>query len=448
MKKFLTKLTAILLSLTLCFGFVGCNNSQSGPPEKADLSTLVKTAVTNLFNEEYINFSLTLSQVDDDEVGTLKNTITATSNLKKTESAYDIVSITKQTHEMIYTNPENENELDETEYGNFIVGNESVSWTKFDGEIVYGDIVTVTNGLEEVSLTKADLTKLINALIGVLTNGKEVEKIDNKYTVETLIDIGEIFANAKKFVNDNKDKTLGQILVDVTGKTQEELEQAIDNTFVAGLTVSTLIDKLNALNTTLTGETKTIKQIFDTYQTYSGLSTTEIVDYVKKFVPEDSEFATYLTAPTEGQTLYDYVLAKVGELPIDALIEDMAGDEATLAMVAPIIKQFLFGNADQPALTLGQLINYVVSLIEPEAGETILQQIKALDLTGTKITSKLVIDGNGKLSSFDLSVTYKACLVDGDNSTTLANGSIAIGFNTTYGKPDGVEFAIPEAARN
>ena len=238
-------------------------------------------------------------------------------------------------------------------------------------------------------------------------------------------------------------------MIDATSKTQAQLEQAIDDTFVAGLTVSSLIDKLNALNTTLTGETQTIKQIFDTYQGYSGLSTTEIINYVKKFVPEESEFATYLTAPTEGQTLYDYILEKVGGLPIDSLIEEAAGEGATLAAIAPVIKQFLFGNAEteQPGITLGELISQIASLIEPEASKYILQQAMALDLTGTKISSKIVIDANGKLSSMNLSVTYKACVVDGDNTNKLADGSISLDLSATYGKPSGVEFAIPEAAR-
>ena len=85
MKKLFIKLTAIILSLTVCLGFFGCTQE---PPKTAKVSNLVENAITNILSEEHVNLAITAQQISDGESATSTSTLNAKLFLKNNDGAY------------------------------------------------------------------------------------------------------------------------------------------------------------------------------------------------------------------------------------------------------------------------------------------------------------------------------------------------------------------------
>ena len=135
MKKLLIKLTAVILSLTICLGFVGCSNTQD-PPKTAKVAQLIETAITNILNEEHVNLAITAGQINDGEEETYTSTINANLYLKNKNGLYDVIANSKVSNKIQYKSSTMPDDINNQESGFYMIGNEMVNWQKNGDEIV------------------------------------------------------------------------------------------------------------------------------------------------------------------------------------------------------------------------------------------------------------------------------------------------------------------------
>lgn len=478
MKKLITRLLTLALSLIMVFGLVSCNKKKDPvPPEMVSLKTVAENAIDSMLASDYINITLTGKIVDknatdysgeEELAGVETRSLTGNIYLKAIENDFNVVLKTKSEEIFDYNDEGIDNATSVYEQVSYKVDGKGVEGSKTGDNWMYDSIYdapSITDVLAEAGLTLDDIGILGGALVGALNEGKEVEKSNNGYTWTKTVDLAPKLNSLAKFIRDNAEKTVGEILMTLSGKTQAEIEAAIDAAFVAGLTVETAIPKLEKLLLDVTGETITIKGILDDLQTYTGLTAKDIVEYINDIAKASNSEEVLaegsvveedlLPAPADGQSLYDYILnfeiaegQKIKDMSIDALVS--GGEEGvTLASVVPMIKAMLFAPAadsevEDTSLKFSDLLQAENQIA------TILNSISALDFNKLSASVTISVGADGKLSGVSVKADVKVSTyvaTEGEEAVVVVDGSIELGIAITYTQPVDVVFAIPEEAK-
>jgi hypothetical protein len=280
----------------------------------------------------------------------------------------------------------------------------------------------------------------------LLLQGDKVDLSNKGYTVEKVIDFAKFINDFKGFVDANGNKTLGEFLIETSGKTEQEIEGLVEQTFVSGLTVSQAITKLENLINVLLKQNISLKNFVDMQQKYTGLTTAEIVNYLKIFIDKDEQADLYaqLTQPEQGQTLYDYIMSKVGGASVDSLIPLLFGDESeelTLESLALTINAVLFGEDN---VTIKQMADTIVAMLGICED---YDSIKSCVFETAKISYGIKIDANGRLEGVYLDIDTNIYRTTGGNREIVDYLKAKVELNFTYGKPSGIEFNMPDLHR-
>ena len=215
-----------------------------------------------------------------------------------------------------------------------------------------------------------ELMKAVEKLEVLLSEGDLVNK-----NLSPSFDLSQILNGILNFVVANKDVDVYSfLLANVWGVDVSNPEEvtAFENWFIewcnTNPTVSALIkDVVDGINQSLIEEARAqaeangvafdestvfqinLEQLLGLLQEQIGMSTAQIIDLVKTYVPELED---YLTAPEEGETLYGYLDVRMQMITVDDIAKAITGDQdATLLTALWGLKQEFAG------VTVGSVVN-------------------------------------------------------------------------------------------
>jgi hypothetical protein len=407
MKRKLLSLFALLLSLLmLVLPLASCDNSKDDDDDdeksggKGDLTPVADVAEGMLLatlekNDIKINISGSVYQYSKDiedleDVMSSENTVNGTVYIKKSHGVYELVAdlrvtIVEDFNGEKYTN--NASLLAIIKDGKIYTVNksdvesdyDSYDYSDYDVEDI-GMEINVDQLLEQAIAMynselksivgieindKDDVTALIKRVIATVMTKIDVgfKKDSAGYKLEYKLDEKSLLNKLVEAVVAAEDKQIADAIVSVANAagvklTKAQLMSLIDETFVEGLDLTQAIAKIENVLKTITGENVSFKAYFDEVQKNSGLTTKQIIEYLKLTGETD-----LFTAPNANETIYDYLIRKFGGvLSIDALLEEEMGEGVTLAVIGEEIKAIL--NSD---MTVGEFIVEMTG--EPEVTE-------------------------------------------------------------------------------
>ena len=208
MKKLLTNLIALLLSLAMIFSFTACgpeNNKQISELNNKQISELMSGGIAKLLDEEFINLNLNVSVAEKDttyygETETIPcltetTTTSVKVNLRNTNGLFDSISETTET--TVYTFETGDPITEVEKFGNYDIGNNGVRYDVVDDERVYDlpytqEKTSIFSDLDSIGLSKVDITKLSKALFGILSQGETVKQDKNGYEIKGALDVAAL----------------------------------------------------------------------------------------------------------------------------------------------------------------------------------------------------------------------------------------------------------------
>lgn len=407
MKRKLLSLFALLLSLLmLVLPLASCDNSKDDDDDdeksggKGDLTPVADVAEGMLLatlekNDIKINISGSVYQYSKDiedleDVMSSENTVNGTVYIKKSHGVYELRVDLAISDKSIHNNEEYTNTANATAiikdgkiYTILKSAYASPDYSNEDSDYDVEDIGMEINVDQLLEQAIAMYNSELKSIVGIEINDKDdvVALIKRVIaTVMTKLDVGfkkdsagyklEYKVDEKSLLNKlveavvaAEDKQLADAIVSVANAagvklTKAQLMSLIDETFVEGLDLTQAIAKIENVLKTITGENVSFKEYFDEVQKNSGLTTKQIIEYLKLTGETD-----LFTAPNANETIYDYLIRKFGGvLSIDALLEEEMGEGVTLAVIGEEIKAIL--NSD---MTVGEFIVEMTG--EPEVTE-------------------------------------------------------------------------------
>lgn len=271
---------------------------------------------------------------------------------------------------------------------------------------------------------------------------------------EINVDVKEILNEVNAYIQENKDKSLLTLAAEIAGVKEEVLETAIKTICVNNVDGDpvTVADLINRLCLVFKAD---LKSIFDELQVSSLLSTQEVVNEVKAFVKENvdkndyDEIAPILFPDViEEETLYDYLLRVANNFSVDKIISAIVGNDApTLEDLGTQVTSIL-KNTD-----LKTFIAYVASNISLNSSNCVdsINDFVTECVNTFEITLKLTVDEYGYPTcfefAFDVDYDATAFCVSSSYSSRFAkvDTDIKAVFNIEYSETpfEGVKFEFP-----
>lgn len=380
-----------------------------------------------VLNNDYITVNFTIDSGETANQIKTANKTTATAFVKRTLDGYDVIVTVTQKEE---TQGQSKDLA-------------SISLYYVDGIAVFGftdaeNPEIVWNKMEVGSFNSliSQLNRMIASDEDALATYKEVMKAVEKLEVilseEDLtnvnlapsFDIAQILSKAFNFVLANKEENVYDFLlasvwgVDVSNPDavatfeNEFMDWCATNPVVADL-IDDVIEGINdAIIDNARAEAEAngvpfdesavfqinLEQLLGLLQEQTGMSTAQIIGFIKSEIPELDD---YLTAPEAGETLYDYLSVRMQMITVDDLAKAVTGDsEATMLTALWGLKQKL------SSVTVGAYINNVLNDILGEIGEF---NPDGDSQTGVASVDYLAMieESNFSLQAFVVGVTFK-----------------------------------------
>ena len=453
MKRKLMTVLTLLLCLVTAFGFTACGdkdnggNGGGGAGTKVALGTAVQQVATATLNEQNVNVGLDIST----NMGAVSIDMTGDLYAKKATNGYDFfLSVTGDYQGASSApNPNNPNVSagpvnatpDPTSYVKiWCIDGVGLVGLSQDGTTYAYDEAKYLGTLDDL-LSMTGMPVTMQTLPGMLEQiknvGGEVEKKNGKFAVAIDEDMTADYKAEITWLKNNINKPVGEAVAAKLGKTATQLDADLAEVFAAGQKVSGLVGKLDAFLAKY-GFTQTLKQMIDSVQSMTGMSTTEIVDMIKANMAPS--MAAQLPAITGNQTLYDYFMAAFGEVNVDEMVAAFTEQPtATLkTLYDGMIKTSLFG-AD--AATLGEVIDMVLGKFELQVTAEALTQ---LSINTVKLGLTLDTDTSNRLTK--LKVALKVDVGVTGQTQKVADLDYDVDLTFTYNADNVAKIAFPSDA--
>ena len=501
MKKTLTMLLSLLLSVALIFTFVACNSSKDegkddehqsgGDPVDNSVtnSQIIESAFGALLDSEALHLSLkgvsvSISEGSLLETDPMKCTVSGDVYVRQTKSGYDLVMdielmVSADTRTL-------DGSADETEEIDYL-DNKFIS---FEVYYVNEQICTVMNVTENESRVSTDLQyRPANSLDDILTRlaedvpvlgqlgfnsledyvsllkraGASVAKLDGGKTTpaedgskefSAKLDLAGLYNSVVSFVTANKDKTIGAALDSLAGKDEKYVEKVIDRLFPVTDSL-TIKEFIAALEETLgeLGVDFSFKALVDEIQTISGLTTQEIADVINLLL-QNLGVGMVSIEPAEGETLYDTLNnGAFNLLKVDAILAliPMGSGEGTGTgttegegsgstqepLTSAKINEMLKKYAYDPTITLSVLFEMM--------GMPIMEIFGMIDVQKGEVSFDFTFDSENRLTEISISGAigvYANTSAEESVSAFVVDASATLIFEYTV---DDSVFALPES---
>ncbi len=426
-----------------------------------------------ILNNDYITVNFTLdASATENGVKTEAKT-TAMAFVKRTVDGYDVVATFSQT-----------------------VGAQgqsapvaSVSVYYVDGTLLYG----LTDYLAEEVDTEwyksevgsfNELVSRLNAMIAANEENvetykeimKAVEKLEIILSEQDLTnknigvsaDIAKYLNKALEFVLENKEQNLYDFLLEsvmgVDASNPDEVaafEGQIAELCNSNPTVYAVIDELvTTFNQAMIEEARkqatengvefnesevfqlNLEELLDLLQEQTGMTTAQFIGLIKSEIPELDD---YLTAPDEGESLYDYLSARAQIVTFDDIAKALTGNpDATSLTLLEGLKQRL------SAITVGQAINGVLSNYLGDGQQTdyvALIEGSNFSFQALVLSVSFKTDKYGRPTEFGQNSRIQASLINPETGLTsdiiTVESEDVLKVTLSYEKPF-VSFEIPQ----
>ncbi|MBR2384051.1 MAG: hypothetical protein IKA99_00405 [Clostridia bacterium] len=339
-----------------------------------------------ILSSEYVTINFAMDSSLTTNSVKFASQVKVVANVKRTLSGYDVIAT--------FT------EMQEAQSQSYPVAKMNIYYV--DGLAVYGmtDYSLETPEIDWYKFEAGTFNELINTLNEMIASNEEaveiykdvmkaVEKLEIILSEQDLVNVNssmnfnlaEYVNQALGFILANKDVDMYSFLlknvagIDVAKEEEvEEFESFIVELCTYNPTLAVVLDEaVEMLNDTLMEEARQeaeannvefnesevfqldLETLFNFVQEQIGVSTTEIISLIKTEIPSLSDL---LTDPEEGETLYDYLYARLAIITIDDLAKMITGDDnATAVSLLTSVKLAL------KDVTLGAVINNALNSV-------------------------------------------------------------------------------------
>lgn len=437
----------LLLCLVTAFGFTACGDKDNGGGGGGSgtgitLGTAIQQVATATLREQNLNIVADVSA----KTGGKSADVQANFYMKKVTAGYDFMAELSNTVEAPSV-PSPSYAVEDTKATHV----ENVKLYYLDGILLVGlqgeDNTVSYRTAEYVGtfddyLSMTDMPITMQSLPGMLEQiknvGGDVEKKNGKYAVAIDEDLTNDGKDLIAWLKANLNKPIGEAIAVKLGKTAAQVESDLANVFAAGQKVSGLVAKVDAFLQNY-GFTQSVKQMIDSVQSMTEMTTEEIVALVKENMQPN--MAAQMPAVTAGQTLYDYFMATFGEVNVDELVAAFTSQPtATLKTVFDnMVKPVLFGAS---AKTLSQVVN--MALTRLGMGNITAEMLADLSINAVKLGLTLDTDTSDRLTK--LKVVFKVDIGVTGESEKLVDLDYDIDLTLSYNADNAAKIAFPADA--
>lgn len=307
--------------------------------------------------------------------------------------------------------------LSKTVEGPYAISHENAY---FEGINYYVDYLS--NYLdEEINI---DLKSIIGSLFE-LSNG-EVTITENGYSWNNEYQLAGTLTALTNYLTLNKDRPLGDVILELTSLSKEELMSSINNIFQEGASVYVLIQEIDKL-LLASGSDLTVEKIINFVQETLNLETSTIVKLINKLAG-----STLIANPLPDDTLYDVIERLTMTVSLETLLSAFVSPETDLSTIPLMIENLLFAAEDSTSeptyLTLAQL-----SLAFSEAlGVDLVTVLPALKFNSLDLSCKVDFDNLARLSNVELNGIINIDNVAGEETVSLLDYEVNVKAGFTY----------------
>ena len=256
----------------------------------------------------------------------------------------------------------------------------------------------------KIELSTDGIANLVKRVVNALTLDMTFTKVDGGYEISYSMDMkdqtNQMLDYLGTVTTDTKISAIFNKLYDIVGvdMTADKVADILEDALKDDMTVTEAVASLEKALKELTGEEISFKAIIDEMQTDLDISTQQIIDLVKMAAGGDMD--GQLTDAKSGETAYDYIMGKFGEI---VLSEDMIGMK--LSDLAVYAGTFI------KTATLGDVIT---TFADEEVTEDDFASInETLAMMGTaeyekyNMSFKFRLDSNYRLEEISMSMNMK-----------------------------------------
>ena len=307
--------------------------------------------------------------------------------------------------------------LSKTVEGPYAISHENAY---FEGIDYYVDYLSNYLG-EEINI---DLKSTIGSLLE-LSDG-EVTITENGYSWNDEYQLAGTLTALTNYLTLNKDRPLGDVILELTSLSKEELMSSINNIFQEGASVYVLIQEIDKL-LLASGSDLTVEKIVNFVQKTLNLDTSTIVKLINKLAG-----STLIANPLPDDTFYDVIERLVMTVSLETLLSAVVSPETDLSTIPLMIENLLFASEDSTSeptyLTLAQL-----SLSLSEAlGVDLVTALSALKFNSLDLSCKVDFDNLARLSNVELNGLINIDNVAGEETVSLLDYEVNVNAEFTY----------------
>ena len=318
------KIIIFLLTLALCFSFIGCNTPTEQSEPLVEMQEIKPSGTVNLSEEldlfssildnNYINVYATISYFGQEFCFEV--------NARRTQKGYDaIVTRTRKGYE----------DIGKIYYVDGVeVRGESSDGINYDylktSNMHFVDLIGKMNSM----LNSSTETKLIYHVLKPI-----IHKFNGFENVNESVDYANTLNALTELLKNNRNESVYNfVLREIMGvdlNDEEAVAKIKENIleFCSGNpSVAVFIDKIEAyINTKLDEENKIdIKAYINDLQQRSGVTTEEFVDMAKVRIPAISD---NLRVPENGESIYDYLRSYLRVISLNMFVKNVLGQNTT-----------------------------------------------------------------------------------------------------------------------
>ena len=473
MKKIISFLLVMVLSLVFTFSAIGCGNTKGD--SQSDISTSDSTSdstgdSTKDPSDGYLekNFDYVHVGFDVDFTKDSYYTLDGDMWIRLTDD-FALVGNGNLTDQELpeedTDSTDTENETSYTESLIYLINDYALTREKSwdEGETkpeTYEDSISYV-GLKDLADSDETAAQLISKVLTyVLENKSSLGKLGLQ-SFEYDIDVKQYLTSINDWLQTNKDNTLISLLAEALGDTEENLTNKITELFADNedgepVTIADMVDRVVAFVNDYSETKINLKLLCDAMQLKSNLDTKETVSKLREALKtalgeKASVVDTILGKVKDGQTLYDYFYDVLDGISVDTVLGFLSEDseDSDSKITRATISDMIVGFINMDVKTLANTVFCMIANVPEEFDFVSVFNVFTKECVNElNFNIKFTVDDYGYPTEivFDANIDVDPSAVSEDSDAIKVSAHVAFTVDYSENEFADVKFEMPSDA--